>query len=117
MDVLSSNQQSLDPYGGGYGRYFIGNNNTQLSWLGGAVYVKEKYNSHSGLNPNDQNTEGLLQLDYNWFRFNTTELQANLQVYPRLSDTGRVRTNLNTSYSVNFTHDLAFRVVILTHIE
>jgi putative salt-induced outer membrane protein YdiY len=112
MDFLSSNQQSIDlrqTYGGGYGRYFIRTNNTQLSWLGGVVYVKERYNSHSGLNPKDQNAEGLLQLDYDWFRFNTSELQASLQLYPGLSDTGRVRTNLNTSYSVNLTHDLAFR--------
>jgi hypothetical protein len=40
---FSSNQQSLDlrqTYGGGYGRYFIRINNTQLSRLEGVVYVK-----------------------------------------------------------------------------
>jgi hypothetical protein len=48
VDFLTSDQQSLNlrqTYGGGYGRYFIRTNNTNLSWLGGLVYVRESYNS------------------------------------------------------------------------
>ena len=113
LDFLTSDQQSLDlrqTYGGGYGRYFIRTNNTQFSWLGGLVYVKEAYSPESGLNPRDQNLEGLLELNYDWFRFNTSELSTSLQIFPGLSDAGRVRSNLNAMYSINFTHDIVLRL-------
>jgi putative salt-induced outer membrane protein YdiY len=113
LDFLTSDQQSLDlrqTYGGGYGRYFIRTNNTQFSWLGGLVFVKEAYSPESGVNPKDQNLEGLLALNYDWFRFNTSELTTSLQVFPGLSDAGRVRSNLNAVYAINFTHDIVLRL-------
>ncbi|MGB8479106.1 MAG: DUF481 domain-containing protein [Acidobacteriaceae bacterium] len=113
LDFLTSDQQSLDlrqTYGGGYGRYFTRTNNTQFSWLGGMVFVKEAYSPESGLNPKDQNVEGLFELNYDWFRFNTSELSASLQVFPGFSDAGRVRSNLNAAYSVNFTRDIILRL-------
>ena len=113
LDFLTSDQQSLESrqtYGGGYGRYFIRTNTTQFSWLGGLVYVREAYSPESGMSPQDQNLEGLIELNYDWFRFNTSELSTSLQVYPGISDAGRIRSNLNTSYSVNFTHDIVLRL-------
>jgi len=113
LDFLTSDQQSLDlrqTYGGGYGRYFIRTNNTEFSWLGGLVFVKEAYSPESGVNPKDQNLEGLLELNYDWFRFNTSELSTNFQLFPGISDAGRVRSNLNASYSINFTHDIVLRL-------
>ena len=113
LDFLTSDQQSLDlrqTYGGGYGRYFIRTNNTQFSWLGGLVFVKEAYSPESGLNPKDQNLEGLVALNYDWFRFNTSELTIGLQVFPGLSDAGRVRSNLDAVYAINFTHDIVLRL-------
>jgi putative salt-induced outer membrane protein YdiY len=112
-DFLISNQQGINlrqTYGGGYGRYFLRTNTTQLSWLGGAVYVREAYNPADGQSPNDQNCEGLLRLDYNWFRFNISDLKTTLQIFPGISDAGRVRTNLNTNYSIKFTHDLGLQL-------
>lgn len=113
LDFLTSDQQSLDlrqTYGGGYGRYFIRTNNVQFSWLGGLVFVKEAYSPESGLSPKDQNLEGLFELNYDWFRFNTSELSTSFQLYPGLSDAGRVRSNLNASYAVNFTRDIVLRL-------
>jgi putative salt-induced outer membrane protein YdiY len=113
LDFLTSDQQSLDlrqTYGGGYGRYFIRTNNTQFSWLGGLVFVKEAYSPESGMNPKDQNLEGLIELNYDWFRFNTSELSTSFQLFPGISDAGRVRSNLNAAYSINFTHDIVLRL-------
>ncbi len=111
-DFLTSDQQSINlrqTYGGGFGRYFIRTNSAQLYWLWGVVYVKEAYDASAGYS-DDQNLEGLLNVGYNWFRFNTTELQTNIQIFPGISDHGRVRTNLNASYMVKFTHDLGLQV-------
>ena len=113
LDFLTSDQQSLDlrqTYGGGYGRYFIRTNNTEFSWLGGLVFVKEAYSPESGMNPKDQNLEGLLELNYDWFRFNTSDISTSFQLFPGLSDAGRLRSNLNATYSINFTHDIVLRL-------
>ncbi|HTU50785.1 MAG TPA: DUF481 domain-containing protein [Acidobacteriaceae bacterium] len=113
LDFLTSDQQSLDlrqTYGGGYGRYFIRTNNVQFSWLGGLVFVKEAYSPESGMNPKDQNLEGLIELNYDWFRFNTSDLSTSFQLFPGISDAGRLRSNLNAAYSVNFTHDIVLRL-------
>jgi len=112
VDFLTSNQQSLDlrtTLGGGYGRYMIRNNSTQLAWLVGSVYTKELYDPTSGLNPEQQNVEGLLGMEYSWYRFNRTELQTTFQVFPGLSDIGRVRSALNTSFSVKLASDLYWK--------
>ncbi len=113
MDFLTSDQQSLDlrqTYGGGFGRYFVRTNTTQFSWLGGLVFVKEAYTPESGMNPKDQNLEGLLELNYDWFRFNTSEISTNFQLFPGISDAGRLRSNVNAAYSINFTHDIVLKL-------
>lgn len=109
LDFLISDQQSIDlrqTYGGGYGRYIIRSNTTEFSWLGGIAYVNEAYNPTAGLNPNDQNAEGLLALNFDWFRFNTSQLGANFQLFPGLTDAGRIRSNLNASFLIKLKHDL-----------
>jgi putative salt-induced outer membrane protein YdiY len=115
VDFLRSDQQSLNlrtTLGGGYGRYFIRTNRTQLSWLGGVVYTKESYAPSSGLNPDHQNAEALLALNYDWFRFNLAEFQTSIQTFPGLSDTGRFRSNLNSSFAIKITRDLFWKFSI-----
>lgn len=112
VDFLTSNQQSLDlrtTLGGGYGRYVIRNSRTQLAWIAGSVYIKELYDPTSGLNPKQQNIEGLVGIEYSWYRFNRTELQTSFQLYPGLSDTGRVRSTLNSSVLVKLASDLYWK--------
>ncbi len=109
VSFLTSSQQSLDlrsTLGGGYGRYLIRSNHTNLTWLAGVVYTNESYKQSSGLTPKANNAEGLLAFGYDWFRFDKAELQTDLQIYPSFSDAGRVRSNLTTSFSFKFTHDL-----------
>jgi putative salt-induced outer membrane protein YdiY len=115
VDFLTSTQQSLNlrtTLGGGYGRYLIRSNTTNLTWLGGVVYTKESYNPSSGLTPRNKSAEGLLAVGFDWFRFSKAEVQSSLQVYPSFTDLGRVRTNLNTSFSFKFAHDLYLRFSI-----
>lgn len=107
-EFLTSDQQSLNlrtTLGGGYGRYFIRNNRTKLAWLGGFVFTKEQYDPSSGLHPEQKNVEALLGFVYDWFRFNRAEVRTVYQFYPGLSDTGRIRSNLDTSLSIKLAHD------------
>ena len=112
VDFLTSSQQSLilrTTLGGGYGRYLIRSNRTNLHWLGGVVYTKESYNPSSGLSPRLNSAEGLLAVGFDWFQFSKAELQTSFKVFPSFTDSGRVRSDLNTSFSVKFAHDLYLR--------
>jgi putative salt-induced outer membrane protein YdiY len=112
VDLLTSTQQSLilrTTFGGGYGRYLIRSNRKNLFWLAGVVGTRESYNPSSGLNPRQNNVEGLVTVVYDWFQFSKAELQTSLNVYPSFSDPGRVRSDLNTSFSFKFAHDLYLR--------
>ena len=109
LSFLTSSQQNLDlrtTVGGGLGRYVIRTNRTQLSWLAGAAYTRELYDPDSGLEPKQNNAEVLLAGGISWFSFDRADFKTTLEVYPSMSDWGRVRSNLNSSLSVKFAHDL-----------
>jgi putative salt-induced outer membrane protein YdiY len=106
---LTSSQQSLDlrtTVGGGFGRYIIRSNRAELAWLAGAVYTTESYDPSAGTDNNKQIAEGLLGLGYEWSRFDTAEFQTVFRVYPGISDTDRVRSDLNLSFLFKLKHGL-----------
>ena len=72
------------------GRY-VKQTNTTLLALGAGVQVSRE---NTATDVNDENTvEGILGLNWDWFRFDSPELDLSttLRLYPSLSDTGRVR--------------------------
>ena len=106
-DFLHSSQQGLElrsTLGGGYGRYWIRTNQNQFLWVAGAVYTHESFVPTSG-QPNDQNIEGLVGLQYQLLRFDRYNLQSQLFVFPGLSDAGRVRTTTKTTFTVKLSNN------------
>lgn len=106
-DFLHSSQQGLDlrtTLGGGYGRYWIRTNQNQFLWVAGTVYTHESFLPTAG-QPNDQNIEGLLGLQYQLLRFDRYNLQSQLFVFPGLSDAGRVRTTTKTVFTVKLSNN------------
>ena len=111
-DFLTSTQQSLDlrtTLGGGYGRYLVRSNRTNLAAFGGLVFTREQFDPSAGLEPKQQNVEGLLGLKYSTFRFNKAEFESSLQLYPGISDAGRFRATTSNSLTVKFAHDFHLR--------
>jgi putative salt-induced outer membrane protein YdiY len=113
-DFLHSTQQQLDlrsTFGGAYGGYFIRSNKTEFGWLGGSVYTHENFSSAAS-RPSDQNIEALAGIYYQQFHFDRYSINAQLLVYPGLSDYGRVRatgkTSLTVKLSNNFHTDFSF---------
>lgn len=113
-DFLHSSQQDLTlrtTLGGGYGRYFIRTTNSYLAWLGGIVYVHESFDTNAGT-PSDQSAEAVAGLQYNLIRFDFGQLNSQVQVFPGLTDAGRVRLKTNNSLTIklrnNFHLDFAF---------
>jgi putative salt-induced outer membrane protein YdiY len=111
-DFLHSSQQDLDlrtTLGGGYGRYLKRTTNSNLSWLGGFVYIHESFDTTVG-QPSDQNIEAVVGLQYNLVRFNFGEFDAQVRAYPGLTDAGRLRLATNNSLSIKLRNNfhLAF---------
>lgn len=110
LDFLHSSQQNLDlrtTVGGGYGRYWKRTGTTELRWIGGVVYAKEKF-STAATNPSDSNAEGLLGVSFDSYRFKVGEIHMQVLVFPGLSDYGRIRTTTNNSFVIKLTNNFHF---------
>jgi hypothetical protein len=77
--------------------------------VGGFVYTNESFNTTAG-QPSDQNMEAVVGLQYKFIRFNFGEFNSKLQVFPGLTDAGRVRLKTNNSLTINLRNNfhLAF---------
>jgi putative salt-induced outer membrane protein YdiY len=109
---LHSSQQDLTlrtTLGGGYGRYLKRTTNSNFSWLGGVVYVKESFDTAAGQS-SDQNLEAVMGLKYNLIRFNFGEFDSQLLTFPGLTDAGRLRLTTNNLLTIKLKNNfhLAF---------
>ncbi len=101
-DFLHSSQQDLNlrtTLGGAYGRYIKRTTNGNLSWLAGAVYTNESFDTAVG-QPSDQNVEAVLGLQYSLVRFNFGDFNSQLLTFPGLTDAGRFRVTTNNSLNI-----------------
>jgi len=101
-DFLHSSRQDLNlrtTLGGGYGRFLKRTTNSNLAWLGGAVYIHESFDTTAG-QPSGQSMEAVVGLQYNYVRFNLGELESQVQVFPGLTDSGRLRLTTNNSLTI-----------------
>ena len=101
-DFLHSSQQDLDlraTLGSRYGRYLKRTTNSNLAWLAGVAYVNESFDTSAG-QPSDQNIEAVAALQYSYIRFKFGEFDSQLQVFPGLTDAGRLRMKTNNSLTI-----------------
>ena len=111
-DFLHSSQQDLTlrtTLGGGYGRYLQRTTNSNLSWLAGAAFIEESFDTSAG-RPSRQSAEALVGLQYSLIRFNFGEFDSQLLTFPGLTDTGRIRVTTNNSLNIKLRNNfhLAF---------
>jgi len=111
-DFLHSSQQDLNlrtTIGEAYGRYVKRTTNSNLSWLGGIVYIHESFDTVAG-QPSSQNVEAVVGLQYNSVRFNFGDFNSQVLAFPGLTDTGRVRLTTNNSLTIKLRNNfhLAF---------
>ena len=101
-DFLHSSRQDLNlrtTLGGGYGRFLKRTTNSNLAWLGGAVYIHESFDTTAG-QPSGQSMEAVVGSQYNYVRFNLGELESHVPVFPGLTDSGRLRLTTNNSLTI-----------------
>lgn len=97
--------------GAGYGRFLLQTGRTLWSATAGMVVVNEQ---RAGNESSETNLEGLLNMEYEFFTYDTpkTRLKTALTVYPSLTENGRVRTEADVALSHELIEDLFVEISI-----
>ncbi len=90
--------------GGALGRFLIKENQRQWRLGGGLVYSYELPESGSS----ESNLEALLTTRFRYFRFASPErdIDARINIFPSLTDFGRIRADFRTTFTIELTGDL-----------
>lgn len=102
-DELGIDLRSLA--GAGYGRFLIQTSDTLWSATGGLAVVNEQ---RAGGEDAENNVEAFLVTDYEYFLYDTpkTTLNSSFRVFPSITDSGRVRTELDFALRRELIEDL-----------
>ena len=95
----------LRVYGGGaLGKYFVKTNNKLFSVSGGLLATQENPKSAEP----ETNLEALGSIRYRYFRYATPErnFDTSLSLFPSITDIGRVRASLRSTFKLEFFEDL-----------
>ena len=112
INFQQNDEQQLDlrtTMGGAFGHYFYDTNSTLLAAYAGGVWNHEKYSGEASFGQTGNSAEAVLGTQVNFFRFKTTNILADVKVFPSLTDLGRVRTDLNTSLKLRIAKDLYWK--------
>ena len=95
----------LTSIGIGGGRYLRQTNSSILT-LGGGVQLSRE-NVATGVS-NEDTVEGVVAVNWDWFRYDTPELDLSttLQIIPNLTESGRVRGEFDVSFKWEIISDL-----------
>ncbi len=110
FDLLSSDQQSLDlrtTLGGFVGRNLKQTERTRFSVFGGLVGTREDYSVVVD-QARDSNADALAGVDFETFRFKTTDVRSTVLFYPSLTIPGRVRVQATSSVRFELFKDLTW---------
>ncbi len=91
--------------GAGYGRFLVQTGRTLWSLTGGLAVVNEQ---RAGNEDAETNLESFFNTDYEFFTYDTpkTTLTTSFTVFPSLTDSGRVRANLDVALRRELITDL-----------
>lgn len=108
FDLLQSDQQSLElrtSVGGLVGRNLHQTERSRLSVFGGLVGTREHYSSPIG-QPESTNADALAGVDFNTFRFKSTDIRTRFNLFPSLTTPGRMRLQATSDLHIKIVKDL-----------
>lgn len=120
LQFQSSSEQSLDlraSFGGGLGRYFKRTNRTILFSLAGVVATRERYDPTVTDTPRRKSLEAIAAVGFTTFRFDKTRFDTLFQVFPSISDPGRIRTDLRANFRFDIIGDLYWQANFYTNYD
>ena len=112
-NLLQSSEQGIDiqaSIGGGVGRYLANTNHATIYLLGGVAWQRTAYAQSVVRAPTQTVAAAVITANAKLFRFNKTHLDVMANVFPALSDPGRVFSNLNVTYYIKLSGSLSWNV-------
>jgi hypothetical protein len=101
-DFLQSSVQGIQLqkiFGGGIGRIIKNTGRTSFNVYGGLAWQQINYHQ-AAVSPTQQVALGLIGTNLKLFQFDRTTLMLNANLFPAISEPGRVHFNLNASYYI-----------------
>ena len=92
--------------GGAFGHNFKRTNTSLVAAYVGGDWNSERYSQQATTGQTGNSAEALLGTQLNFFRFRTTNFLFNSQVYPSLTDLGRVRLDMNAAVKLRIARRL-----------
>jgi hypothetical protein len=108
-NFLSSSEQQIalqSTFGGAVARRLIFNNHTNLSAIGGIGLTLQRNSTGAVDTGRTTNVDSAFAVQYSTFRFDSTNFNTSVWVYPSLTEAGRVRMTLNQSVYYKFLGNL-----------
>jgi Protein of unknown function, DUF481 len=109
--LLQSSEQGINQQGslgGGIGRYFTNTNRFKIYLLGGFGWQNTNYAPSIFVTSPQNVATGLLSGGLKFYRFNKTTIEFTGNVFPAISQPGRVYTNVNASYYIKLSGSLSW---------
>ncbi len=110
-NFLSSSAQKINlrtSVGGAIAFQGIKTNKTELIFIGGVAYTIEQ-NSIEETNSRSNSVDTAWAVQYSTFRFDSTDFDTTIWLYPSISQAGRLRMTLNEDVYVKFYKDFYVR--------
>lgn len=114
-EFLQSSQQGINlqtTLGAGIGKYIKDTNSARLSVTGGLAWQSTQYDLETELQSPPNAVAGYMAGDLHLFQFKKTSWDITASVLPVLTEAGRVRTYVNTSYAIQIVTNLWFKISI-----
>jgi hypothetical protein len=106
---LQSSQQSIQlqtSLGAGLGRYITNSHRSRISVIGGFAWQGTKYAGDNASFGEHKLVAGYAAAGVQIFRFKKTTLDLAVSTFPAISELGRVRTYVNSTYKIQVINNL-----------
>ena len=111
-EFLQSSQQDINlqtMLGGGFGRFVKDTNTTRIAITADLAWQQTRYGPSTGSESSPNAMAAMFVGDLHLFRFKKTSFDATVSVLPLLTEKGRVRSYINTAYSIQIINNLWFK--------
>ncbi len=96
--------------GAGIGRFLKNTNRSRIALMGGMAWQVTRYRQSGEPQPTENVASALIAVDASFFRFSKTNLEITADMFPALSEPGRVRFNTNATYFVKLFGDISWTI-------
>ena len=112
-EFLQSSQQGINlqtTLAGGLGRFLRDSNTTRLAFTADLAVQQTNYRTSTDIQSRQNALAAMFVGDMHIFRFKKSSFDLSASVLPVLTEIGRVRSYVNSAYSIQIINDLWFKL-------